>query len=64
TNCLLNALANHLHRKRFSFHPYAWEIAGIVRSGCMDRETGLAKVTEEEDEVMVRRAADLLGIGT
>ncbi|MDT8274199.1 MAG: hypothetical protein RRA35_13495, partial [Desulfomonilia bacterium] len=23
TNCLLNALANHLHRKRFSFHPYA-----------------------------------------
>jgi len=62
TNCLLNALANYLHRKRFSFHPYAWEIAGIVRSGCMDRSEGLAKVTEEENMEMVRYAAGLLGV--
>ncbi|MBN2299206.1 MAG: hypothetical protein JXM72_11455 [Deltaproteobacteria bacterium] len=62
TNCLLNALANHLHKKRFSFHPYAWEIAGIVRSGSMDREEGIAKVTEEEDEQMVNYAARLLDI--
>ena len=62
TNCLLNALANHLHRERFHFHPYAWEIAGIVRSGCMERDLGVTKVTEEEDMGMVRYAADLLGI--
>ncbi|HHO75088.1 MAG TPA: hypothetical protein ENN05_01510 [Deltaproteobacteria bacterium] len=62
TNCLLNALANHLHKKRFSFHPYAWEIAGIVRSGSMDREEGLEKITEEEDKQMVNYAAGLLGI--
>jgi hypothetical protein len=62
TNCLLNALANHLHRKRFGFHPYAWEIAGIVRSGCMVRSTGLEKVTQEEDQGMVNYAAELLGI--
>jgi len=62
TNCLLNALANHLHKKRFSFHPYAWEIAGIVRSGSMIRTEGIAKITEEEDEDMVNYAARLLGI--
>jgi hypothetical protein len=62
TNCLLNALANYIHRKRFSFHPYAWEIAGIVRSGSMDRGEGLDKVCQDEDMTMVRYAADLLGI--
>jgi len=62
TNCLLNALANYIHRQRFSFHPYAWEIAGIVRSGSMAREYGLDKVCQDEDMNMVHYAADLLGI--
>jgi len=62
TNCLLNALANYIHRKRFSFHPYAWEIAGIVRSGSMERVEGLNKVCQDEDMSMVCYAADLLGI--
>ncbi|HQI80401.1 MAG TPA: hypothetical protein PLR71_02475 [Deltaproteobacteria bacterium] len=62
TNCLLNALANYLHRRQFSFHPYAWEIAGIVRSGSMGREEGLEKVSQDEDMKMVRYAADLLGV--
>lgn len=62
TNCLLNALANYLHMRRFRFHPYAWEIAGIVRSGCMDRSLGLAKVSKEEDMNRVIAAARLLGI--
>ncbi len=62
TNCLLNALANYIHRKRFGFHPYAWEIAGIVRMGYMERDEGMKKVTKEEDMKMVKYAADLLGI--
>ncbi len=62
TNCLLNALANYLHREKFSFHPYAWEIAGIVRSGSMERREGMDKVCRDEDMKMVRYAADLLGI--
>jgi len=62
SNCLLNALANYLHRKRFNFHPYAWEIAGIVRSGQMNREDGIEKVTQEEDLTMVKYAAELLEI--
>jgi hypothetical protein len=62
SNCLLNALANYVHRKRFKFHPYAWEIAGIVRSGQMDRKDGIGKVTQDEDMKMVDYAAKLLEI--
>ncbi len=62
SNCLLNALANYVHRRRFNFHPYAWEIAGIVRSGQMNREDGIEKVTQDEDLNMVKYAADLLEV--
>jgi tRNA(Ile)-lysidine synthase TilS/MesJ len=62
TNCLLNALANYLHKKRFGFHPYAWEIAGIVRSNSMSRDDGLEKTTQDEDMGMVRYAAEKLDI--
>ncbi|MEA2101650.1 MAG: hypothetical protein U9P80_03630 [Thermodesulfobacteriota bacterium] len=62
TNCLLNALANHLHKQRFGFHPYAWEIAGIVRSGAMDRQDGIKKVSQDEDMKMVDYAARILNI--
>lgn len=62
TNCLLNALANYLHRKRFGFHPYAWEIAGIVRSDSMSRHDGIEKTTQDEDMAMVHFAAEKLGI--
>jgi hypothetical protein len=49
-------LANYFHKKRFSFHPYAWEIAGIVRSSSMKREDGLKKINEDEDMSMVKYA--------
>jgi hypothetical protein len=62
SNCTLNALANYLHRERFGFHPYAWEIAGIVRSGSMDREEGLGKISSPENMDMVRHGAARLGI--
>jgi tRNA(Ile)-lysidine synthase TilS/MesJ len=62
SNCVLNALANYLHRKKFHFHPYAWEIAGIVRDGGIPRDEGIAKITKDEDVSMVKYAADLLEI--
>jgi len=53
TNCLLNSLANKIHIKRYRFHPYAFEIAGLVREGCMTREEGLAKLlTPPDPDVM------------
>jgi tRNA(Ile)-lysidine synthase TilS/MesJ len=45
TNCLLNALANQLHRDRFGFNPYAAEVADLVRRGLMDREEGLRRLS-------------------
>jgi len=62
SNCTLNALANYLHREKFGYHPYAWEIAGIIRSGSMDRDEGLRKTTQPEDMNMVRYGAERLGI--
>ncbi|MDY6970376.1 MAG: hypothetical protein SVR08_17220, partial [Spirochaetota bacterium] len=62
SNCILNALANYLHRQRFKFHPYAWEMAGIVRCGGVKREEGIEKTNTEEDMNMVRYAAEKLEI--
>ncbi|WKZ32615.1 MAG: hypothetical protein QY316_11985 [Thermodesulfobacteriota bacterium] len=56
TNCLLNAYANQLHKERYGFHPYVWEIANMVRSGAMTREKGLEKIDAMEDPEMVERA--------
>ena len=62
TNCLLNAFANQVHLERWGFHPYAWEIAGIVRSGGLSREEGLAKVSELPNPVLVSRVRERLGL--
>lgn len=45
TNCLLNSFANLVHQEEFGFHPYAFEIAGLVRNGYMTRAQGLEKLT-------------------
>ena len=60
TNCLLNAYANEVHVKRYGFHPYAWEIANMVRSGVMTREKGLEKFESIENPVLVKYAQDRL----
>lgn len=60
TNCLLNAYANQVHRDRYGFHPYVWEIANLVRGGAMTRDEGLAKVEVPEDQRMVERAQQAL----
>jgi tRNA(Ile)-lysidine synthase TilS/MesJ len=46
TNCLLNSYANRVHLHRYGFHPYAFEIAGLVRLGLMRRAEGLAKLAD------------------
>lgn len=48
TNCLLNSFANQVHIDRHGFHPYAFEIAGLVRSGSMTREEALEKMSEKD----------------
>jgi hypothetical protein len=53
TNCLLNSFANRVHIEKYGFHPYAFEIAGMVRSGVMAREEGLQKLEESENKSTV-----------
>ncbi len=62
TNCLLNAFANDVHKTRYGFHPYAWEIANMVRSGAMMRDEGLVKVETPESVEMVQYAKTGLGL--
>jgi tRNA(Ile)-lysidine synthase TilS/MesJ len=60
TNCLLNAFANHIHRERYGFHPYVWEIANMVRCGVMSRPEGIEKIYPPENTEMVAYARQRL----
>lgn len=61
TNCMLNAYANEVHVNRYGFHPYAWEIANMVRAGVMTREKGLEKFEKGENVDLVTYAKNRLG---
>ncbi len=62
TNCLLNSLGVKIHQRRLGFHPYALEIAGLVRAGYMTREEGLAKLLKEPDDKIVEEVKRELSI--
>lgn len=62
TNCLLNALGIDEHLKRFGFHPYAHEIAGLVRSGHLSRKEGLEKLARPVDKNMLTYVRKRLGL--
>jgi len=64
TNCLLNAFANKVHQERFGFHPYAFEIAGLVREGHMTREAGLKRLSTPPDSSIVESVARKLGVSS
>jgi hypothetical protein len=62
TNCLMNAFANQTHTRQFGFHPYAFELAGLVRMGIMSREEGLKRLNEPGNEVVIAEVKRKLGI--
>ena len=62
SNCTLNAFANQIHRRRYAFHPYVWEIANMVRAGVMSREEGIEKIETPENKDMVEYSEIELGI--
>ena len=62
TNCLLNSLAIRLHMKDYGFHPYASEIADLVRGGMMTREEGIAKLGDLGSSEVAAQAARRLGL--
>jgi tRNA(Ile)-lysidine synthase TilS/MesJ len=62
TNCLLNSFANVVHVNRFGFHPYASELANLVREGYMDRSSALDKLRLLENPESTALAKERLGI--
>jgi 3'-phosphoadenosine 5'-phosphosulfate sulfotransferase (PAPS reductase)/FAD synthetase len=62
TNCLLNAFANDVHIKRYGFHPYAWEIANMVREGIMKRDEGYKKIYQEQRANLIKIAKEKLAV--
>jgi len=62
TNCLLNGFANEVHINKFKFHPYAFEIAGLVRQGYMTREEGLRKLSIPPDPEIIEYVKKKLGV--
>jgi len=62
TNCLLNSFANVVHVNRFGFHPYASELANLVREGYMDRSSALDKLRQMENPESTALAKRRLGI--
>ncbi len=64
TNCLLNSLGIKIHKEQFGFHPYAFEIANLVREGYMSREEGLEKLSKKLDEKIIRQVEEKLGLGS
>jgi tRNA(Ile)-lysidine synthase TilS/MesJ len=62
TNCLLNGFANLVHKERFGFHPYALELANLVREGYLDRQEALDRINAPEDPDTVDRVRKKLGL--
>ncbi|MCM1986847.1 MULTISPECIES: hypothetical protein [Methanococcoides] len=62
TNCLLNSFACHNHIKKYQIHPYAFDIAGLVRSGDMTQEEGLEKLHKELSKPLMEVAAKKLNM--
>ncbi|AKB24230.1 hypothetical protein MSMTP_0761 [Methanosarcina sp. MTP4] len=63
TNCTLNSFACYNHLEKYGIHPYAFDIAGIVRSGDMSREEGLEKLHQELSQPLIEEAAKKLNYG-
>ena len=62
TNCLLNSFANNTHKHQFGFHPYAFELANLVREGYMTRTTAIERLNRQEDPHLIETVGNRLGV--
>ena len=62
TNCLLNSYGNAVHRAIHGFHPYALELANLVRLGILGRDEALARLEAPEDPALVALVRERLGL--
>jgi len=62
TNCTMNAFANQVHLDRYGFHPYAQEVANMVRQGTMSREEGMEKIYTDQNPTLVNYALERIKV--
>ncbi|MBN1828332.1 MAG: hypothetical protein JW884_04195 [Deltaproteobacteria bacterium] len=62
TNCLINSFANDVHKKRYGFHPYVFELAGLVRQGYLKRSTAQARLEQKENAELIDSIRASLGL--
>ena len=62
TNCLLNSFGNVVHKERFGYNPYTFELANLVREGYLERSTALERLDQPEDPRTVKLVKKKLGI--
>jgi tRNA(Ile)-lysidine synthase TilS/MesJ len=62
TNCLLNSFGNFVHQRRLGFHPYAYELANLVRDGYLDRDEALARLNQADDPEALAKVMAKLAI--
>ena len=62
TNCTMNAFANEVHIQRHGFHPYAKEIANMVRQGNLSRREGIEKIYTDQNPHLVNYALERIGL--
>lgn len=62
TNCLLNSYAILTHKEQFNFHPYAYEVAKLVREGYLDRKSALQKIEKPVNVKNIALVRDKLEI--
>jgi predicted PP-loop superfamily ATPase len=60
TNCLLNSYASLVHLRRYGYHPYAFEMAKLVREGYLDRSSALKKLIHPVEPAAVRSTKNKL----
>ncbi len=63
TNCVLNAYAIYKHKQKYGFHPYAFELAGLVREGLMDRDEALRRIEAKDDKKLIEEIQNVLDGG-
>jgi hypothetical protein len=61
TNCMLNSYANFIHKRKTGFHPYAFELANLVRGGYLDRDSALQRLRDPENPAIVKMVDNKLG---
>jgi hypothetical protein len=62
TNCLLNSFANLVHVEQLGYHPYATELASLVRGEYMDRQEALKRLGTAPVPKIVAAVEAKLGI--